>query len=105
MYSNDSSKPPGGSVTLQVAALAESLDVSQLVQGSFVPPAAGGQVSAAGGLQDDEHGPGQDPQPAQPENHQQGPSGADPSKRPGPGHTVPGKMSSLSSNICNFFPQ
>lgn len=70
---------PGGPLTLQVAALAESLDVSELVQRSVIPPAAGGQVSAAGGLNNDEHSPGQDPQPAQPEDHQQGPSGADPS--------------------------
>lgn len=72
-------------LTLQVAALAEGLDVSDLVEGSVVPPAGGGQVSAAWSMHDDEHGPSQNPQPAQPEDHQQCPSDADPAEGTEPG--------------------
>lgn len=85
--------PSSGPLTLQVAALAEDPDVSELVQRSVVPPAAGGHVSAAGGLHDDEHCAGQDPQPAQPEDHQQGPAGPDPA-----GGTEPGAI--VQSQAC-----
>lgn len=84
--------PSCGPLTLQVAALAEDPDVSELVERSVVPPAGGGQVSAAGRLHDDEHGPSQDPQPAQPEDHQQGPAGPNPSEEPKPGDIVPNQM-------------
>lgn len=58
--------------------LSEGLDVSDLVEWAVVPPAHGGQVSAARSLQDDEDGSTQHPQPAEPEQQQQHPAGPDP---------------------------
>lgn len=61
-------------LTLQVAGVGEGPDVCDLVERAVVPPAGGGEVSAARRLQDDEDGAEQHRQPAEPEEQQQRPA-------------------------------
>lgn len=68
-------------LTFQVVGVGESLDVSNLVQRPIIPPVGVGQIFAARGLQDDEDGPHQHPQPAEPEHHQQRPAGPHPAEK------------------------
>lgn len=67
-------------LTLQAAGVSEGLDVSDLVDRAIVPPVGRWQVSAARSLQDEKDGPNQHPQPAEPEQHQQRPTGPHPAE-------------------------